>query len=136
MGTITDLRQHGGANAYLANCPSRTVLEVLANKWTALTIGALSAGPKRFGELRRILDGITQKMLTQTLRALERDGLVTRTMYPSIPPRVDYELTELGHTVSKLFAEIREWAETHAVEILTARERYDSRPDRELEPVR
>ena len=87
MGTTQDLRRYGGADAYLRDCPSRTILDVLANKWTMLIVGALGGPPLRFGELRRRLDGITQKMLSQTLRELERDGLVARTVYATIPPQ-------------------------------------------------
>jgi DNA-binding HxlR family transcriptional regulator len=127
METIPDLRRYGGADAYLRTCPSRTVLDVLANKWVTLIVPALRGGPMRFGVLRRRLDGITQKSLTQSLRSLERDGLITRTVYPSIPPRVDYELTELGHSASGLLEEMRGWAETHMAEILAARERHGDR---------
>lgn len=136
MGTTDDLRRYSGADAYLAACPSRQILDVLANKWTMLVMGALSAGPMRFGELRRRLDGITQKMLTQTLRSLERDGLVTRTVYPTIPPRVDYEATELGHSVTGLLDSIRVWSEDHINEILDAREVHDERAAGEARPVR
>lgn len=135
MGTTPDLRQYGGANVYLAKCPSRTVLETLSNKWATLTMGALSDGPRRFGQLRRTLDGITQKMLTQTLRTLERDGMITRTVYPTIPPRVEYAHTELGRNAGTLFHAIRDWAEQHHAEILSAREAYDERAAREPEPV-
>jgi DNA-binding HxlR family transcriptional regulator len=135
MGTIPNLRQYGGANVYLAKCPSRTVLETLSNKWSTLVMGALSQGPLRFGELRRMLDGITQKMLTQTLRTLERDGVITRTVYPTIPPRVEYAHTELGRDAGTLFHAIRQWAEGHYEEILTARAAYDERATREPQPV-
>jgi DNA-binding HxlR family transcriptional regulator len=135
MGTFTDLRKFGGANVYLAKCPSRTVLETLSNKWVTLTMGALRDGPLRFGQLRRALDGITQKMLTQTLRTLERDGMITRTVYPTIPPRVEYARTELGHDAGELFHAIRDWAEKHYEEILTARQVYDERAGRDPEPV-
>lgn len=135
MGTTPDLRQYGGANVYLAKCPSRTVLETLSNKWATLTMGVLSDGPRRFGQLRRTLDGITQKMLTQTLRTLERDGMITRTVYPTIPPRVEYAHTELGRNAGALFHAIRDWAEQHHAEILSAREAYDERAAREPEPV-
>jgi DNA-binding HxlR family transcriptional regulator len=84
-------------------------------------------GPVRFGELRRKLDGITQKSLTQTLRNLERDGLVERTVYATIPPRVEYRLTTLGHSASDLLESLREWAEQHMPEILSARAAYESR---------
>ena len=116
-------------DAYLSGCASRTVLDVIANKWVHLLVCALRDGPMRFGELRRRLDGVTQKMLTQTLRALERDGLVTRTLYPTIPPRVDYELTGLGRDAAGLLEGILAWSEQHATEITAARTRYDARVD-------
>jgi DNA-binding HxlR family transcriptional regulator len=122
-------------NVYLKGCASRTVLDVIANKWTNLVVCALRGGPLRFGQLRRQLDGITQKMLTQTLRALERDGLVTRTLYPTIPPRVDYELTDLGRDAAGLFDGLIEWAQQHVAEISAARDRYDRRADEEPAPA-
>lgn len=135
MYTTPDLRPHGGADAYLRSCASRAVLDVIANKWVCLVIGALSSGPMRFGELRRRLDGITQRMLTRTLRELERDGLVNRDVYPSIPPRVDYDLTDLGRSVVGLMDQIRIWSEEHIADIETARRRYDERAEQELQPV-
>jgi DNA-binding HxlR family transcriptional regulator len=131
--TIPDMRQYGGADAYLRTCPSRAVLDVLANKWTTLIVPALRGGPVRFGVLRRRLDGITQKSLTQTLRGLERDGLVTRTLYPTIPPRVEYALTDLGHSAGDLLEAMRRWAEDHMADILTARTTYDQRAGGEPE---
>ena len=122
-------------DAYLRDCASRTVIEVLATKWTCLLLGALAAGPRRFGELRRRLDGITQKSLTQTLRNLERDGLVARTVYPTIPPRVDYELTDLGRSVLVFTDGLREWAEEHVGQIREARATYDERAATPVEPV-
>jgi DNA-binding HxlR family transcriptional regulator len=116
-------------DAYRKGCASRTVLDVVANKWVHLVVCALRHGPKRFGELRRQLDGVTQKMLTQTVRALERDGLITRTLYPTIPPRVDYELTDLGRQVAALLDNILVWSEQHSAEITAARARYDSQMD-------
>jgi DNA-binding HxlR family transcriptional regulator len=113
-------------DVYLKGCASRTVLEVIANKWTHLVVCALRDGPMRFGELRRRLDGVTQKTLTQTLRALERNGLATRTLFPTIPPGVDYELTDLGRSVAGLLDAIVVWSERHSVEISAARERYDA----------
>ncbi len=136
METITDLREFGGADAFMAKCPSRKVLDVLANKWTLLVVAALRDGSMRFGELRRRLDGITQKMLSQTLRTLERNGLVTRTVSPTIPPKVEYELTELGTSVSRLLDAIRAWSEDHLADILTAQEEYDRRASQEPAPVR
>jgi DNA-binding HxlR family transcriptional regulator len=89
---------------YGRGCPSRTVIEVLANKWALYVLGALRRHdrPLRFSELRRMLDGVSQKMLTQTLRALERDGLVSRTVYPTVPPRVEYALAPLGVEAGRL----------------------------------
>ncbi|GGV22822.1 transcriptional regulator [Streptomyces filipinensis] len=135
MGTTDNLRFYGGADAYLAACPSRQILDVLANKWTMLVMGALSGGPMRFGELRRRLDGITQKMLTQTLRALERDGLVTRTVYPTIPPKVEYAATGLGESVTTLMHAIRVWSEENINAVLDARDVYDARAAQEVQPV-
>ena len=128
MDTIADLREFGGADAYLRSCPSRDVLDVIGSKWTVLIVPALVDRPMRFGELRRRLDGITQKSLTQALRQLERDGFVTRTQFPTIPPRVDYALTPLGHRVAGLLGLVRDWAQEHLVEVLSARARYDARP--------
>ncbi|GAB2607811.1 hypothetical protein GCM10027168_45970 [Streptomyces capparidis] len=110
-----------------AECPSRTVLEVLANKWVLYVLGALRqhGGPMRFNQLGRALPGITQKMLTQTLRTLERDGLVDRRVYPTVPPRVEYELTPLGHEAGRLTVLIGEWALTHADRIVAARAAFD-----------
>jgi DNA-binding HxlR family transcriptional regulator len=122
---------------YRRDCPSRTVVEVLANKWALYILGALRrcGGPMRFSTLRRVLEGITQKMLTQTLRALERDGLVSRTVYPTVPPRVEYALTPLGVEVGLLTNAIAEWSTDHAKEILAARERFDERAAAEPIPV-
>jgi DNA-binding HxlR family transcriptional regulator len=127
MDIIVDLRLAGGADAYLSKCPSRTVLVMLSDKWTLLVLCGLGGGPKRFGELRRLLDGITHKMLSQTLRTLERDGLVTRTVYATVPPSVEYALTDLGTSATKLMDEIRNWAEEHVNDVLTARTAYDRR---------
>ncbi len=108
-------------------CPSRTVVEVLANKWVLYVLGTLrqEAAPMRFNQLRRALPGITQKMLTQTLRTLERDGLVARKVYPTVPPRVEYALTPLGHEAGQLTMLIGDWALSHVNQILTSREAFD-----------
>ncbi|GAB2984063.1 helix-turn-helix domain-containing protein [Saccharothrix stipae] len=135
MHTVPDLRAYGGADAYLRTCASRAVLDLLTNKWVCLVIGALRPGTMRFGELRRRLDGITQKMLTQTLRDLERAGLVHRAVYPSVPPRVEYSLTPLGDNVGGLMDAIRVWSETHIDDIRTAQEEYDRKAGEELQPV-
>src|ERR1700709_165258 len=100
-------------NVYSATCPTRQVLDLIADKWTALVIGALEDEPKRFSQIQRRIDGISQKMLTQTLRSLERDGLVGRKVYADVPPRVVYTLTPLGDTLCAPIAAIRRWAEAH-----------------------
>ncbi len=104
---------------------SRQVLDVLAEKWTALVLCALAFGVKRHGELKREIKGISQKMLTLTLRNLECDGLVKRTVYHVVPPRVEYALTPLGQTFSELLMAICTWAETHFAAIEGARVDYD-----------
>ncbi|GAA4855477.1 winged helix-turn-helix transcriptional regulator [Saccharopolyspora rosea] len=114
---------------YSEDCPSRTVLDVLANKWSLYILGLLRrhGRPLRFTELRRRIEGVTQKSLTQALRNLERDGLVSRTIYPTIPPRVEYALTELGVEAGTLTAAIADWSRTNATRIHTARSAYDNR---------
>ncbi|MGI5505368.1 winged helix-turn-helix transcriptional regulator [Lentzea sp. JNUCC 0626] len=116
-------------------CPCRDLLDMVASKWTALVIGDLEDGPRRFGELKRRLEGISQKMLTQTLRTLERDGLVTRTVYPSVPLRVEYELTELGRSVTEPLAALRLWAQRNYESVAEARETFDSSEPVGLEPA-
>ncbi|MDC7340403.1 winged helix-turn-helix transcriptional regulator [Streptomyces lydicus] len=126
------------AATYRRDCPSRTVVEALANKWVLYVLGALRRHdrPMRFSELRRLLDGITQKMLTQTLRALERDGLVHRTVYPTVPPRVEYGLTDLGVEAGQLTSAIGAWSVVHAQQILTARQNFDDQAATAPEPLR
>ena len=111
-----------------ANC--RAVADVLArvgDKWTVYVVGNLSGGPMRFNEIRRAVGGISQRMLTLTLRGLERDGLVTRTVYPTIPPRVDYELTELGQTLIAPLRPIGDWAVKNRDAVEKAREAFDAK---------
>ncbi len=117
-------------NVYDSNCPTRAVLDRIADKWTVLILGLLGGGPRRFSELRRGIDGISQKMLTQTLRALERDGLISRTVYPEVPPHVEYDLTALGRTLFNPIAAVRRWAEEHIGEITAAQQIYDKRTGR------
>jgi len=112
-------------DAYLAECPARQLLERIGDKWVSLVLNALAGGPLRHGELNRIVAGASQKMLTQTLRALERDGLVTRTVTPSVPVRVDYGLTALGRSLLPVVAAVKDWAETHIEEVHAARRAYD-----------
>ncbi|WP_192177988.1 winged helix-turn-helix transcriptional regulator [Mesorhizobium amorphae] len=112
-----------GYDAFRRTCPSHTVLETLANKWVYLVVCALRRGRLRNGELARKLEGVTPKMLTQTLRILERDGIVRREIFPVIPPRVEYELTELGQNLAGLLNQIRSWSEQHVPDIKDARAR-------------
>lgn len=117
----------------VATCPSRTSLARIANKWTALLVIALDDGPLRFGELRQAVEGISAKVLAETLRDLERDGLVTRTAYDQMPPRVEYELTPLGRTLEQPLRALTSWAEQHIAEVELARDRYDTRADKTAE---
>ncbi|NYD67658.1 winged helix-turn-helix transcriptional regulator [Agromyces atrinae] len=110
----------------VATCPSRTSLARIANKWTAMIVIALSTGPLRFGEVREAVNGISGKVLADTLRDLERDGIITRTAYDQMPPRVDYELTPLGRTLREPLTALARWAESHIEEVITARDQYDS----------
>ena len=114
-------------NVMVATCPSRTSLARIANKWTAMTVIALSDGRLRFGEIRRAVDGISGKVLADTLRDLERDGIVSRTAYDQMPPRVEYELTTLGQTLRDPLAALGLWAETHIGEVEAARDAYDQK---------
>ena len=107
-------------------CPSRTVLRHVVDRWTPLVVAVLARGPHRFGELRAAVGGITPKVLTETLRSMERDGLVTRDQSPGVPPRVDYALTPLGTTLAEPMGALRAWAEGHAEEVLGNRARYDA----------
>ena len=104
-----------------ATCPSRTVLHRIGARWTIFVVTALANRPKRFTELKHRIEGITPKVLTETLRALETDGLVTRTRYDENPPRVEYALTELGRSLCEPLQAVRQWAETHVPEIEQAR---------------
>ena len=103
------------------------ILQRVGDKWTVLVIGKLGDGPMRFNELRSAVGGISQKMLTTTLRGLERDGFVTRTVFPTIPPRVDYELTELGCELLKPVTALGEWARKNTGRVNAARARFDAR---------
>jgi DNA-binding HxlR family transcriptional regulator len=114
-------------NVFMATCPTRRVLDIVADKWTTLVISALSHGTRRFQQLRREVDGVTQKMLTQTLRELERDGLVSRRAYATVPPHVEYSLTPLGRTLTGPLWAVKEWAEAHVEEIEVARAAWDAR---------
>lgn len=111
-----------------AACPVRNVLDRIGDKWTMLTLAALAATPRRFSELHRIMPDISKRMLTQTLRDLERDGLATRHVFPTKPPRVEYRLSLLGQSVLEPLATLVRWAEDNHSNIRTARARFDSVP--------
>lgn len=108
-----------------SQCPSRQVLDRIGDRWSVLILVALSDGPMRYTELSRRIEGVSQKMLTQTLRGLERDGMVARTVHPVIPPRVDYELTDLGRTLRRPISALEAWAIDHMDDVLAARAEYD-----------
>lgn len=107
------------------NCGSRLVLDLIADQWTALVIHALGDDIKRYGELREMIQGVSQKMLTQTLRKLEREGIVQRKVYPVSPPKVEYLLTPLGKTLLEPLRVLCQWAEQHLDEVQRAREQYE-----------
>ncbi|MFF4624064.1 winged helix-turn-helix transcriptional regulator [Nonomuraea jabiensis] len=107
-------------------CQLRDVLDRVGDKWSVLVMDLLGGGPRRYSELQRAIDGISQRMLTLTLRSLERDGLVERTVTPTSPPRVDYDLTPVGRTLSSQVAGLIEWAERHREYVAAARVRYDA----------
>jgi DNA-binding HxlR family transcriptional regulator len=126
-------------NAFLAVCPSRQLLDRISDKWVVLILCALggdtadktdqpgAARAMRYSEISRMLAGVSQKMLTQTLRALERDGLLSRTVTPTVPITVTYELTDLGLSLHHLTRHLRQWAQTHMDQVLTNREKHDAR---------
>jgi DNA-binding HxlR family transcriptional regulator len=144
MPTVTAAQKRAQAkvdyDAFLANCPSRQLLDRISDKWVALILAALgSDGPHhpgaglvveprsmRYSELSRRLAGVSQKMLTQTLRSLERDGLVTRSVTPTVPVTVAYELTGLGISLQHMMTAVKAWAESHMDEVLTHRDAYDT----------
>ncbi|BAL87818.1 putative HxlR-family transcriptional regulator [Actinoplanes missouriensis 431] len=116
---------------YTRGCPSRDLLDQIGSKWAVLVLGELGRhGPCRFTQLRRQLAGVSEKMLTQTLRTLERDGLLRRTVYPEVPIRVEYELTPLGQTLRGPLKALTEWSVQHIEDVLEAREEYDERAGR------
>ena len=115
-------------DAFLAACPSRQVLARISDKWVTLILVALAGGPLRYSDLGRRIAGVSQKMLTQTLRTLERDGLVSRTVTAGVPVRVDYQLTLLGESLIQAVRAVKTWAEEHIGEIEASRAAYDERP--------
>ena len=143
MATKTAAQQRAQAkaeyDAFLAACPSQKLLDRIADKWVTLILAALGGShqagagcdgaprPMRYSELLRLLAGVSQKMLTQTLRSLERDGLITRTATPTVPVTVTYELADLGLSLHQMMRGLKTWAQTHMDEVLACREDYDAR---------
>ena len=123
-------------DAFLAGCPSRQLLDRVSDKWVALILAALGDGPMRYSALSRRLAGVSQKMLTQTLRSLERDGLLTRTVTPTVPVTVTYEITDLGQSLQQVMWLLKTWAEAHMDEVLANRARHDDRSDGPAVPAR
>jgi DNA-binding HxlR family transcriptional regulator len=122
-----ETKQQTHPDIFQANCLSRQVLELIADHWTPLVIYALEEGTQRFGQLLKRIDGISKKMLTQTLRAMERNGLVQRVVYPVVPPIVEYSLTPLGQTLKEPVNALKVWAYGHLQEVAHARTTYDQR---------
>lgn len=129
MPTTTRAQQRAQAandyNAFLDVCPSRQLLARIADKWVVLVLCALGDGPMRYSQIARTIAGVSQKMLTQTLRTLERDGLVTRTVTPTVPVTVTYELTELGLSLHAMTRVVRDWAQDHMDDVLAHRAAHD-----------
>lgn len=113
-------------DVFAAKCPTRTLLDRLADKWTFLVLSILEGGAARFSQLKRRIDGVSQKMLSQTLRQLERDGLVIRTVVPTTPVSVSYALTPTGLSLVRAVQPVIDWAETHMHEVSSAQVRYDA----------
>lgn len=130
MATLTAAEKRTQArieyDAYLATCPSRQLLSTLGDKWVVLVLSALDEGPARYSELRRHIAGVSQKMLTQTLRTLERDGLIDRDVEPTVPVTVRYSLTPTGHSLFAVVRGLKSWAEENMQTVLDARRTYDA----------
>jgi DNA-binding HxlR family transcriptional regulator len=136
MATTTAAQRRAQArieyDAFIRSCPTNQLLDRISDKWVSLVVSALAQADEasmRYSDLGRKLAGISPKMLTQTLRSLERDGILVRTVTPSVPVRVDYELTPLGTSLAGLLSAVKDWAELHIEEVNEARERYDDDDD-------
>jgi DNA-binding HxlR family transcriptional regulator len=119
-------RQDERGNLFDADCPTRLILDRIGDKWTVLLVILLSEGPMRFTELRTRLGRVAPKVLTQSLRRMERDGLVTREVFAEVPPRVEYTLTDLGHSLAQPIAVLGDWAELHMPRFVAAQAAYDA----------
>ncbi|MFJ5776440.1 winged helix-turn-helix transcriptional regulator [Streptomyces sp. NPDC093094] len=132
MATMTAAQKRDRAraeyDAFIKACPTNQLLDRISDKWVSLVVSALAPGPMRYSDLSRKIAGVSPKMLTQTLRSLERDGILVRTVTPSVPVRVDYELTPLGSSLALLLTAVKDWAESHFDEVHRARELYDTQP--------
>lgn len=132
MPTMTAAQRRAADKAdydvFLADCPSRQLLDRMSDKWVTLVLCALDDGPQRYSQLARTIAGVSQKMLTQTVRSLERDGMLTRSVTATVPVTVTYELTALGRSLLVVFAELKDWAESHMGAVLEARASYDAQP--------
>ena len=126
---LTTLLAAGDTSPIEEPCPVRDVLDRIGDKWSVLVIALLGDGPMRFMELKRAIGLVSQRMLTQTVRALERDGLVTRTVHPVVPPRVDYELTDVGRGLQGILTQLAQWSFAHRDDVAVARARYDRSVD-------
>jgi DNA-binding HxlR family transcriptional regulator len=122
-----ETKQQSGPDIFQESCMSRQMLQLIADQWTPLVIYALEDGTMRFGQLLKRIGGISRKMLTQTLRAMERNGLVQRVVYPVVPPAVEYSLTPLGQTLVEPMKALGDWAYGHLQEVAQARTAYDQR---------
>jgi DNA-binding HxlR family transcriptional regulator len=130
VGTLkcsTHLEDSFLVEIYAKNCPSRQILDRIGDTWSVLIVVILAGGSKRYTELAQRIEGVSPKMLTQTLRGLERDGLISRTVHPVVPPRVDYQLTTLGQSLYCLVEGLEKWAEAHIEDVQAARTAYDAR---------
>jgi DNA-binding HxlR family transcriptional regulator len=114
-------------SVYARNCPSRQILDRIGDTWSVLIVGSLAGGPLRYSELAARIEGVSPKMLTQTLRGLERDGMIGRTVFPVVPPHVEYELTGLGRSLLGLVSGLEAWAEEHISDVAEARDAFDTR---------
>lgn len=123
---LVDTVQACPSSIYEPGCPGRLVLDRIGDRWTVLIVGVLAEGTRRFSQLRDEVGGITPKVLTQTLRALERDGFVVRKVYAEVPPRVEYTLTELGRSLIDPIGTVRSWAERNGEKVLAQRAQYDA----------
>ena len=113
-------------NVYSADCPTRQILDRVGDKWAVLILLLLREEPMRFNQLRRTIEGISQKMLSQVLKSLERDGLIKRRVFATVPVTVEYSITELGQTLAGAVDPLRDWAEHNLKEVLAAQRRYDA----------